>query len=140
MSGGSLDYFYSQLNDHVGDFGDKELDDLVKDLAQLFHDREWYLSSDYGEGEWNEARDKFKKKWFTDIGREERVTKYLDDMRREVLKSFSIDNHYCQDCKYWKREDKGKYGRCKFAKSWSLHQCDTCERWENKNEKDTDII
>ena len=44
MSGGSLDYFYSQLNDHVGDFKDRELDELVSDLAELFHDREWYLS------------------------------------------------------------------------------------------------
>lgn len=25
MSGGSLNYFYCQLEDHVGDFGDKEL-------------------------------------------------------------------------------------------------------------------
>ena len=43
MSGGSLDYFYTMLQDHVGDFGDKELDELVADLAELFHDREWYL-------------------------------------------------------------------------------------------------
>lgn len=50
MSGGSLNYFYSQVEDHVGDFGDRELDDLVKDLAQLFHDREWFLSSDTNEG------------------------------------------------------------------------------------------
>jgi len=35
MSGGSLNYFYSQLEDHVGDFDDRELDDLVKDLAKL---------------------------------------------------------------------------------------------------------
>ena len=26
MSGGSLDYFYSELESHVGDFGDKELE------------------------------------------------------------------------------------------------------------------
>ena len=64
MSGGSLDYFYCRLEDHIGDFNDKELDELVKDLAQLFHDIEWYLSGDYGEGTWNEARDNFKKKWF----------------------------------------------------------------------------
>ena len=66
MSGGSLDYFYSQLQEHIGDFKDKELDELVEDLAKLFHDREWYLSGDYCEGTWNEARDNFKKKWFTD--------------------------------------------------------------------------
>lgn len=44
MSGGSLDYFYCQLEEHVGDFGDKELDELVNDLAELFHDREWILA------------------------------------------------------------------------------------------------
>ena len=80
MSGGSLNYFYCQLQDHVGDFGDKELDELVKDLAELFHDREWYLSADYGEGSWNEARDAFKAKWFTDHGRQERIEKYLSDI------------------------------------------------------------
>ena len=31
MSGGSLDYFYNTLQEHVGDFRDKELDHLVKD-------------------------------------------------------------------------------------------------------------
>ena len=78
MSGGSLDYFYCQLQDHIGDFGDKELDELVKDLAELFHDREWYLSADYGIGDWNQARDNFKKKWFTKEGRKARIDKRAD--------------------------------------------------------------
>ena len=65
MSGGRLDYFYSSLEDHVGDFGDKELDELVKDMANLFYEREWYLSGDTCAGDWNEARDKFKNKWFS---------------------------------------------------------------------------
>ena len=76
MSGGSLGYFYNDLESHIGDFGDKELDELVKDLAKLFHDREWYLSSDTGEGAWNESRDRFKEKWFTAYGRQERIEKY----------------------------------------------------------------
>ena len=99
MSGGSLDYFYSQLNDHVGDFGDRELDELVSDLAELFHDREWYLSNDYCEGEWNEARDKFKQKWFGDGARAERIEKYLDEVKAEVLQSFGVKHKYCKDCK-----------------------------------------
>jgi hypothetical protein len=131
MSGGSLDYFYSQLNDHVGDFKDKELDDLVSDLAQLFHDREWYLSGDTGEGSWNEARDNFKAKWFTEIGRQVRIEKYLDDIKTEVLQSFGIAHKYCQDCKNWKKEDEN-YGRCPFVKGCSFHKCETCEKWEKK--------
>ncbi len=90
MSGGSLNYFCYTLEEHIGDFGDKELDDLVKDLANLFHAREWFLSEDTKEESWDEARDTFKKKWFSDIGRTARIEKYLDDIREEVLKSFGV--------------------------------------------------
>lgn len=131
MSGGSLDYFYGQLNDHVGDFKDKELDELVLDLAQLFHDREWYLSGDTGKGSWNEARDNFKRKWFTEIGRQERIEKYLDELKIEVLQSFGIAHKYCQDCKNWTKEGE-YYGRCSFVKGCCFHKCETCEKWEKK--------
>lgn len=134
MSGGSLDYFYTQLEDHIGDFKDKELDELVEDLAMLFHSREWYLSGDIGEGGWNEARDNFKKKWFTDIGRQERITKYLDDTRNEVLQSFGLYHQYCRDCKYWTAPDKDHtYGECSEHPSCRWHPCETCEDWEDKN-------
>lgn len=132
MSGGSLNYFYCQLEDHIGDFNDKELDELVKDLAQLFHDKEWCLSGDTGEGEWNEARDNFKKKWFTNIGRQQRVEQAFDEAKKELLQSFGLENHYCKDCKHWTKEDN-TYGRCKFAKGYSNHRCDTCEKWEEKD-------
>lgn len=135
MSGGSLDYFYYRLEEHVGDFKDKELDNLVKDLAQLFRDREWYLSGDTGEGNWNEARDKFKEKWFTKIGRQKRIEGYLDEIKTEVLQSFGIAHKYCQDCKNWTVSNKhkeGRYGNCKFKKGCYMHKCDTCEKWESK--------
>ena len=32
MSGGSLNYFFTMLQEHTEDFKDKELDELVKDL------------------------------------------------------------------------------------------------------------
>jgi predicted GTPase len=89
MSGGSLNYFYCQLQDHVGDFGDKELDELVSDLAELFHDREWYLSADTGLGDWEEARNKFKEKWFTKHGRQKRIEKYLAEMTEEIRRDLS---------------------------------------------------
>ena len=132
MSGGSLNYFYSELEYHVGDFGDKELDELVKDLARLFHDREWFLSSDTGEGDWVEARDAFKAKWFTPHGRQERIEKYLDDVRNEVLSSFGISDRYCKNCKHWEKED-GKnpmYGKCRFVSGCVMHRSETCEKFE----------
>jgi hypothetical protein len=133
MSGGSLDYFYSQLNDHVGDFKDKELDDLVSDLAQLFHDREWYLSGDTCEGSWNEARDNFKKKWFTEIGRQERLEKAFEETKMELLHSFGLDVKYCKDCRYWSAEEKSeKYGKCENHTGCLFHRCETCEKWEQK--------
>lgn len=130
MSGGSLNYFYCQLEDHVGDFGDKELDELVKDLAELFHDREWYLSADYGEGSWNEARDAFKAKWFTEHGRQERIEKYLAEIGDEVRAMFGMGKK-CQTCKHWERQSE-KYGRCEFLTSCLSHQSERCEKWEQK--------
>jgi len=132
MSGGSLDYFYCQLQEHVGDFKDKELDDLVNDLAELFHDREWYLSGDTGEGNWNEARDNFKKKWFTETGRADRIEQYLDDLKKDVLQSFGVANKYCKDCKHWTKEEdeRSSYGYCEFHKHCLMHRCETCKNWE----------
>ena len=135
MSGGSLDYFYSELESHVGDFGDKELDDLVRDLAQLFHDREWYLSSDTNEGTWREARDNFKTKWFTPNSREERVMKYLDEIRDEVLETFGLSDKRCKNCNHWsqdKRENYEKYGNCDITKGCLMHRNESCEKFISK--------
>lgn len=133
MSGGSLDYFYCQLQEHVGDFKDKELDDLVNDLAALFHDREWYLSGDIGPGGWNEARDNFKKKWFSESAREERIEKYLDEVKAELLRSFGVQHNYCKDCRHWTQQTEN-YGKCEFAVGYLNHAYDACDRdkWENK--------
>lgn len=132
MSGGSLNYFYSELEDHTRDFGDRELDDLVTDLAELFYAREWYLSGDTGEGNWNEARDKFKAKWFGKGAREERIRKYLAEIFDEMRLSFGIDSKYCEICKHWEQQAKhgGKYGDCKHHEGVLMHRCDTCDKWE----------
>lgn len=132
MSGGSLDYFYCQLQDHDRDFADKELDELVSDLAKLFHDREWYLSADTCEGDWNEARDTFKTKWFTEHGRQERIEKYLADFAEEVRRQFGISRKYCRNCKNWTAEKNSKYGRCVFVKGCVMHRSETCEKWEGE--------
>ena len=134
MSGGSLDYFYSMMEEHVGDFGDKELDDLVQDLAKLFHDREWFLSSDTCEGAWVEARDKFKKKWFTEHGRQERIETYLAEIREEVLSAFGMAERYCINCKHWKAEDDpdSPYGWCEYKKGCMMHRHEGCEKFEKR--------
>lgn len=134
MSGGSLDYFYCRLEEHADDLGDKELNDLIKDLAELFHDREWFLSGDTGEGTWNEARDAFKAKWFTEHGRQERIEQYLAEFEDEVRETFGLSKRYCWACKFWRVKNTptgtGKYGTCEFRAGCLTHQCDCCERWE----------
>lgn len=107
MNGGYLNYFYSELEDHIGDFGDKELDDLVKDLAELFRDRELYLSGDTGEGSWREARDRFKAKWFTEYGRKDRIEEYLMQTASELLDSFGF-GVYCRNCIKWTAKTDGR--------------------------------
>lgn len=131
MSGGSLNYFYNQLEDHVGDFEDKELDELVKDLAELFHDREWYLSADTGIGDWREARDAFKDKWFSEHGRQERIEKYLEEISDDVREMFGISNKRCERCKHWSpKEGSVCYGRCDYEKNCLMHRNESCKRWE----------
>ena len=134
MSGGSLNYFYSYLEEHIGDFGDKELDDLIKDLVKLFHDREWFLSSDTNEGTWNEARDTFKEKWFSAHGRQKRIEKYLEEVKEEVFKSFGISEKYCKNCHHWEpdsREDYSSYGHCPFQKNMLMHKYESCDKFNS---------
>ena len=130
MSGGSLDYFYINLEDHIGDFDDKELDDLVKDMVQLFHDREWYLSGDTGRGNWEEARQIFKAKWFTEHGRQDRIEHYLKEFSDEVRATFGMKTEYCQSCKHWTAKSGSVYGDCEFEKHMSRHRTESCERYE----------
>ena len=131
MSGGSLNYFYTMFYDHLHDFGDKELDDMVADLAELFHDREWYTSGDTGLGDWREARDAFKRKWFTEHGRQERIEKYMQEYTDEIREALGLRQAYCQTCKHWTPQGgDSHYGRCEYQKSCLMHRSDDCERWE----------
>ena len=135
MSGGSLNYFYYQLEDHVGDFDDKELDNLVSDLAKLFKDREWYLSADTGKGSWIEARDNFKKKWFTEHGRQERIEQYLSEFADEIRDAFGLKKERCNNCKHWTQKNtESAYGDCKFADGYMMHRSESCEKYEREGE------
>ena len=134
MSGGSLDYFYSTLEGHAGDFRDRELDDLVKDLAELFYAREWFMSGDTNEGKWREARDAFKKKWFTEAGRQERIDAYLEALREEVLDGLGLSKAYCRDCRHWTAEDDkvSGYGVCDLIQGCLMHRSEKCEKFEKR--------
>lgn len=84
MSGGSFNYVYSHLREAAEYTSDKEISDLLNDLAELLHDEEWYQSGDYGNQGYEETLANFKKKWF-ESNREDRLKKYIDDSI-EVLK------------------------------------------------------
>lgn len=89
MSGGSMGYIYSSINDYADMLGDPELVDLAKDLSKIFHDCEWWHSSDIGRDDYIRSIVKFKAKWFrSSVEREERLKGYVDksvDELREEL-------------------------------------------------------
>lgn len=79
MSGGSHNYIYYRIEDNlVGQMEDKELNDLMKDIATLAHDLEWYHSNDISRDDYRESVRKFKDKWFKQ-SREERLKKYIEE-------------------------------------------------------------
>lgn len=97
MSGGSHNYIcYTIENELCGQIGDPELDDLMKDIARLAHDLEWYHSADYGKDQYLKSVSEFKKKWFGS-DREERLKGYIDDslnsMRAELYALIGIHNN-----------------------------------------------
>ena len=89
MSGGSMDYVCFKVEDAVAHIEDKEIKELVKDLAKLLHDLEWWDSGDYSRADYEETVADFKSKWFGD-NRHERLKEYiresLDKMEAEIDK------------------------------------------------------
>ncbi len=119
MSGGSMNYFYAQLEEYASCLKDKELVELAEDMARLFHDREWHDSGDIGEGGWNRSVAEFKKKWFTEP-REERLKRYIDEAVSDLKVSLGIGN-FCKDCALFTLQDDGYYGRCPHQKNVLVH-------------------
>ena len=79
MSGGSHDYIcYKIENELVGCMKDTELNDLMKDIAELTHDLEWADSGDILDEDYFETVKKFKEKWFKQ-NRDERLKNYIDE-------------------------------------------------------------
>ncbi len=88
MSGGSMDYICYKVEEIADMERDYEIADLLSDLASYLHDEEWWLSGDYNEDPWMEARAKFKAKWLKG-DRSERlrgyVDKRVDELREELM-------------------------------------------------------
>lgn len=90
MSGGSYNYLCFQIEEeYVGRMHDIELDDMMKDLAKLLHDLEWWQSSDTSEESYRKTVKDFKEKWFKG-DRNERlktiIEKACDDLKTDLLK------------------------------------------------------
>jgi hypothetical protein len=94
MSGGSLNYISYTIEEAlVGKMEDPELNDLVKDVAQLSHDLEWYKSGDTGEDDYKKSVAMFKKKWFK-TSRKERLDTLIDQRieatRKELYEMIDV--------------------------------------------------
>ena len=88
MSGGSHNYICYHIEDDLcGQMEDKELDDLMKDIAELAHDLEWYHSCDKDKEDYMKTVKNFKQKWF-----------------KECAKWIGTDIKFCSICgneAYW---------------------------------------
>lgn len=79
MSGGSHNYICFRIEeDLVGKMHDRELDDLMNDVAKLAHDLEWWESGDTDEDDYRNAVSSFKEKWFGGF-RYDRLKDYIDE-------------------------------------------------------------
>lgn len=84
MSGGSHNYIFCRIEeDLVGQMEDKELDDLMRDIAELAHDLEWYHSCDTDKEDYLKSVKNFKQKWFKG-DRIERLKGYVDETINDV--------------------------------------------------------
>lgn len=88
MSGGSMGYLCYKIEEEaVGHMCDAELDELMRDIANLLHDCEWWLSGDYGEESYRKSVAKFKSKWFGNTAhRSKRLERLIDEKLDQVHK------------------------------------------------------
>lgn len=63
MSGGSLDYVCYKVDDAARYVKDKEVRELLRDVANLLHDLEWSQCDDISEEDYLESLKNFKEKW-----------------------------------------------------------------------------
>ena len=80
MSGGSMDYISYRIEEYSADLCDRELTDLAKDMAEVYHDAEWWHSGEICEETYRKTVAKFKKKWLGS-DRELRLKGYVNEIK-----------------------------------------------------------
>jgi len=92
MSGGSYNYIYSRVDEEcAGRMFDREMNDMMKDIARVLKDLEWWQSGDSGEERYRETVKAFKVKWFlTDPSnrRTEYINSAVEELRKELVAEF----------------------------------------------------
>ena len=76
------DYYYKQMHD-------AEMDELVGDLVDVFHDLEWYDSGDIDADVYYQTLRNFKQKWFKSDRADrlkEVVLKKLEETKEDLLR------------------------------------------------------
>ena len=134
MSGGSMNYFYSTLEEYEKSLGDRELNDLVHDLVKVFHDKEWADSGDISEGTYNKTVKEFKDKWCTPVGGIIRYQSYIDNAVAELRRELRLDGTFCKDCEFWHQDARlNDYGKCDYEKHCLVHGYERpCREFEER--------
>lgn len=129
MSGGSMDYICWKIEEYSERLADKELMELAKDMAKVFHDAEWWECADIGEGRYRKTVAEFKKKWF-EASREERLLHYIDDAVYDLKLALGMGDT-CNDCKNFEPVDD--YGNCCYCNGRMTHKLDkVCKHFATK--------
>ena len=132
MSGGSMNYLFVQIEEYADMLEDKELIELAKDMSKLFHDAEWYHSSDTCLGTYRESIKAFKDKWFKN-SRQERMKGYIDQAlektRADLYATIGVPL-MCQDCKHSTPCEHKAYVKCDKHPGCLWHNMDSCEDFE----------
>lgn len=93
-----MNYVCYSIEEQAQLLGDRELVHIAKDMAKIFHDAEWWHSSDIDEKDYKETIKWFKDKWLrngnVDVG--ERLRGYIDqifsDAKRECYQLLMMES------------------------------------------------
>lgn len=130
MSGGSMNYLSFKIEEYADMLEDMELIDLAKDIAEIYHEAEWYHSGDTSRGTYQSAVNKFKDKWFKK-DRTDRLKEYIesqiDKCKDDMLRLVGLYNR-CEHCVHSSPCGLADYVDCDCR----LHKEDCCGMFESK--------